>query len=88
MKIVVNRSFGGFCLGYEFCKQYRVEPYDDYYDENREDRDLVEWVEKYPEDNKNLSVVEIPNEATDWEINEHDGFERVIVVIDGQITWL
>lgn len=32
-----------------------------------------------------LKVVEIPDEATDWEIDEYDGSESIIYVVDGKI---
>ena len=32
-----------------------------------------------------LKVVEIPDEATDWEIDEYDGSESIICVVDGKI---
>ena len=31
------------------------------------------------------SGVEIPDEATDWEVLDHDGLEHVIYVLDGTI---
>jgi hypothetical protein len=33
-------------------------------------------------------VVEIPNEATDYEILEYDGLEEVVCVIDGKLHWI
>lgn len=32
-----------------------------------------------------LEVVEIPDNTTDYEINEYDGYETVIYVIDGKL---
>ena len=32
-----------------------------------------------------LKVVEIPEEATDWEINEYDGLESITYVVDGKL---
>lgn len=32
-----------------------------------------------------LEVVEIPEEATDWEIDEYDGQESITYVVDGKI---
>ena len=32
-----------------------------------------------------LKVVEIPDEATDWKIDEYDGSESLIYVVDGKI---
>lgn len=35
-----------------------------------------------------LEVVSIPNEVTDYEINEYDGMESIICVIDGKLYHL
>jgi hypothetical protein len=32
-----------------------------------------------------LKVVEIPEEATDWELNEYDGLESITYVVDGKL---
>lgn len=32
-----------------------------------------------------LMVVEIPDNATDWELDEYDGLESIIYVADGKI---
>lgn len=86
MKIVVHPDFGGFHFGDEFCETYNVDPYD--YDEfERNDPRLVDWVEKHPDDNEELEVVEIPDNVTDWQIIENDGAEDIIAVIDGKIRW-
>ena len=50
------------------------------------DERLVEWVKQYPEDNPSLKVYVIPDDATDWEINEYDGMESLILVINGKIV--
>ena len=34
-----------------------------------------------------IEVVEIPDAVTDWQINEYDGSESVIYVVDGKIHW-
>lgn len=35
----------------------------------------------------NIEVVEIPDNVTDWQINDYDGSESVIYVVDGKIHW-
>ena len=47
--------------------------------------DLVEKVEKYPEEFEGLQIAHIPEEATDYTIIEFDGFEVVYYVVDGKI---
>lgn len=85
MKIVLNKCYGGFGLDDELAEQYGI----DKWSVDRADAKLVELVEKYGEDAGDsyteLEIVEIPEEATDWEIDEYDGFESVIYVVDGKI---
>ena len=84
-KIVINAPYGGFHLGAGFVKAYGLEsPYTDI---ERDNKDLVAWVETHPNDNPNLRIVEIPDNATDYTINEYDGAEDVIMVIDGKLVW-
>ena len=86
MKIVLNGTFGGFHLGKGFCKEYGLQsPW--CWDGERSDERLVSWVEEHPDDNPELKVVEIPDEATDWQIHEYDGKENVITVLNGKIWW-
>lgn len=83
-KIVINAPYGGFRLGPGFVQAYGLEsPYTDI---ERDDEDLVAWVESHPDDNPCLRVINIPDEATDYMINEYDGAEDVIMVIDGKIV--
>ena len=87
MKVVLNGSFGGFHFGDGFCKEYGIESPYDTYDWERTDPELVSWVEQNPDDNPNLEIHEIPDNATDWQIHEYDGMESLILVIDGKIVW-
>lgn len=86
MKIVVNKCYGGFGLSDWAMEQLGINVY---YDIDRTDSRLVELVENFPEkvDNfySNLIVISIPDTSTDWEIDEYDGLETVIYVIDGKI---
>ena len=90
-EIVLNKSFGGFWLGKGFCKRYHCNKYAYDYDNSnknlRMDERLVEWVRQHPEDNPDLKVCIIPDNVTDWQIHEYDGFESLIMVIDGKIVW-
>jgi len=85
MKIVLNKCYGGFGLDDELAEKYKL----DEWSVDRTDEKLIELVEKYGEDaggsHSELEIVEIPDEATDWEIDEYDGFESVIYVVDGKI---
>ena len=84
MKLVVNESYGGFGLGV-------AEEFEDFVDKfademsGRTDEELVAFVENHSDECGDLAVVEIPDGATDWEIEEYDGWESVIYVVDGKI---
>jgi hypothetical protein len=83
MKIVINGDFG--CYGSDVTGQYK-----NFVIEHRDDRtnaELVEFVETHPHECGDLCVVEIPDTATDWDINEYDGFERIIYVLDGKLHY-
>lgn len=82
MKIVLNRCFGGYGISDKFPALQNRE---------RTDPVLIEWVER---DSKavsgycaKLEVIEIPDTATDYEINDYDGMETLIYVVDGKIHW-
>ena len=57
--------------------------------ENRNNPELINVVETLGDEvntrSSELAVVEIPETATDWEINEYDGFETVTYVLNGKI---
>jgi len=85
MKLVINTSFGGFCLPDEFCDLHGLERWDSV---DRDQPELVSYVEArgqvqtlYGE----LEVVEIPKEATDWELDNYDGQESITYVLNGKL---
>lgn len=81
MKIVINGDFGGFGYGV-------ADEYEDFVNElvgERDDPELVAFVENHPDECGDLCVVVIPDSATDWEIDEYDGNESVTYVVDGKI---
>lgn len=85
MKLVINTSFGGFCLPDEFCELHGLERWDSV---ARNQPELVSYVEArgqvqtlYGE----LEVVEIPKEATDWELDSYDGQESITYVLNGKL---
>lgn len=87
MKVVINNDFGGFSLSEEYALSRGLRSGYDYID--RADAQLVADVEagkdvsgKYA----SLAIVVIPDNATDYEITEYDGFESIIAVVDGKIV--
>ena len=83
MKIVINKNYGGFGYG---CKG-NCEAIAYMFEDERNAPELIEMVETYPELCGDLCVVEIPDTATDWQINKYDGLESVIYVVNGKIWW-
>lgn len=89
MKIVINVCFGGFGLSEE-AKNFFERKFEWLNnDELRTNPLFIQKVEEKSEwvgnDYSKLRVVEIPDEATDYEINEYDGFENIIYVKNGKI---
>ena len=79
MKMVLNKDYGGFGFGV-------ADKYDDIINRcERTDAELIELVETHPDECGDLKVVEIPDEATDWEVDEYDGWESVTYVVDGKL---
>ena len=81
MKLVINGDFGGFGYGVTSELKALVKKYED----ERTAPELIALVEECPDDCGDLEVVEIPDEATDYLINEYDGSETVYYVVDGKI---
>ena len=87
MKLVINTDFGGFGINREIAKKYGF----DKRDVPRTDKELIELIESgidCNDDCSELSVVEIPDETTDYYINDYDGAESVLYVVDGKIHFV
>lgn len=87
MKIVVNKCFGGFNVSDEAARKLGLS--DGYHIVSRVDDRLIKMVEedadKTSGPSAKLRVVEIPDDATDWELNDYDGRETIIYVVNGRI---
>lgn len=87
MKIVINECFGGFSVNDNIVKMLNLESRYDLEDD-RTNVKLIELIESgvnVNDDYSDLVVVEIPDDATDYMINEYDGYEDVLYVLDGKI---
>jgi len=87
MKIVINKCFGGFSVNDNIVKMLNLESRYDLEDD-RTNTKLIELIESGENVNgefSDLAVVEIPDDATDYMINEYDGYENVLYVLDGKI---
>lgn len=86
MKIVVNKCFGGFEISDEAVRELGLP--DKYY-VSRNDERLIKMVEKDADKasgwSAKLRVVEVPDEATDWEMNDYDGRETITYVVNGKL---
>lgn len=93
MKVVVNKCYGGFGLSTKAREMLHAEDITKVWEleetENRNNPELINVVETLGDEvntrSSELVVVEIPETATDWEINEYDGFETVTYVLNGKI---
>lgn len=89
MKIVINRRFGGFGLSDEALKALGV-AYD--YEVSRTNPKLIEMIEKNSDavsgSFAKLAVVNIPDNATDWKMEDYDGVESIIAVVDGKLVYI
>ena len=90
MKVVINRRYGGFAIPEQYLEQLNLRSEHSYI--NRTDPRLISIIEenggtleRIKHGPTLLTIVEIPDEATDWEIYEYDGLETVIYVLDGKL---
>lgn len=97
MKVVINRCYGGFGLSDEFIETYpQFEEYNYcwYSDrDKRSDQNFISAIENFGlEKSKghsaSLKIIELPNDTTDWEIEEYSGNESITCVVDGKIKHL
>ena len=83
VKMVINSNFGGF--GCDVAEEFKYLIYQ--YRDDRFALELVKFVEEHPEDCGGLVVVGVCEGFTDYYIEEYDGSESVIYVLDGKIHW-
>lgn len=86
MKIVINTCFGGFGIRDDIIEKYNL------YGINEEDLrtnyiliDLIESGKEVSAEYADLQVVDIPDESTDYIIDDYDGMESILYVIGGKI---
>lgn len=89
MKIVINDYFGGYGLSEGFLEKYGEE----FEELERNDPRLVAAIEEFGEEESSddyakIRIVEIPDDATDYSIEEYDGAESIIYVKDGKLHWV
>lgn len=85
MKVILNKCFGGFNINETIAKKYGVDAYDE---SARYNKNIINLIESGTDCSglfAQLEVVELPENTTDYEINDYDGFESIIYVVDGKI---
>lgn len=90
MKICINTCFGGFSLSDKASQMLGFKTR--YPLISRTDPRLIEVVSALGKAANGpcarLAIVSIPDEATDWEIEEYDGSEDIIYILDGKLHHL
>ena len=87
-KILVNISFGGFGLKDEYFYDFMTRT--NGLGDIREDEKLIALVEQgvaIGDSYAEIGIAEIPDNATDYVIEEYDGEETVLYVVDGKIRY-
>lgn len=51
----------------------------------RNNKELIQWLNYFQNKWKYLKVINIPDNVSDWMIEEKEGREQIIAVIDGRI---
>ena len=87
--------FSRFSLDTEAIKELFPYEYSEiqFGDFKRDDKEVITAIEEfemffnesYSGDCSCISIVEIPDESTDWMLDEHDGAETIWYVVDGKI---
>lgn len=86
MKIIINGCYGGFSINKKSLKELNIEPTIDM----RTNPEFIKAIESGKYTNNycsKLVVEEIPDNVTDYSIEEYDGLESIIYVVDGKLHW-
>ena len=88
MKMIINDCFGGFGVRQEVLDELELNDFSE--EELRTAARLIEEIENgkdVSDDYAELKVVEIPDESTDYYLDEYDGLESVTYVLNGKLHW-
>ena len=89
MKIILNSCWGGFSFSPLALRMAGYSTDRVYDGDLRTDPNMIAAVEFLGKNASGycaaLRVVEIPDTATDWEVNDYDGMETIIYVVDGKL---
>jgi hypothetical protein len=88
MKMIINDCYGGFGVRQEVLDELELNGFSE--EELRTAARLIEEIENgkdVSDDCAELKVVEIPDESTDYYLDEYDGLESVTYVLNGKLHW-
>lgn len=91
MKIIINKCYGGFAVKYEIADALTGNVFSAHDDELRTNQALIKMIEEGKDVGQSFSklvVVNIPDNATDYYIDEYDGLETIIYVMDGKLHFI
>ena len=83
MKFAINTCYGGYGLKNEYAEYEGME---------RNDPRLIAKIEEIgaeaiSDEYAEITLVYVPDEATDWELDEYDGYEALRYVLNGKIQY-
>ena len=86
MKVLFNNCYGGFKFSKAFLEIYPEIKGEEY---SRTSPELIKMVEDFGLEQASsnfsaLAIALVPDEATDWWIDEYDGYESVYYVLNGK----
>ena len=88
--MIINDCYGGFGIRMDILEKLKLTAYSEGDDVIRSNPQLIKMIEAgedISDSYAKLKVVEIPDESTDWYLDENDGWESVIYVLDGKLHW-
>jgi len=85
MKFALNKAWGGFRLSKEFCALYPE--FDTYSDIDRQDPRLIQFLEEHDGKMGDVVLVTLKGVPTDYMLNDYDGRETIIYVVDGKLNF-
>lgn len=91
MTFILNKCYGGWSISDFAMEQLGLDsnyPDMDEVDEKK----LAELINTYGSEkcsghSAKLKVVEIPDNTTDWDIEDYDGVERIVYVVNGKLNY-
>ena len=91
MTFILNKCYGGWSISDFAMEQLGLDsnyPDMDEVDEKKLARLINEYgSEKCSGHSAKLKVIEIPDNATDWDIEDYDGVERIVYVVNGKLNY-